>query len=105
MASKSPPLASLWMASAKVSVMLPVASVSVAPDAGLNVGDGAVSCTGSDTAMSKLSLTVPPLPSLAVTFTVTVPASVVSGVPEKVRVPASKLSQSGSALPSDLVAV
>ena len=57
----------------------------------------------ADTAMSKVSLTVPPLPSSAVTFTETVPAVV--GVPEKVRVPAVKLSQSGSALPSPLVAV
>ena len=57
------------------------------------------------TARSKLSLTVPPAPSLAVTFTVTVPASAAAGVPEKVREEAVKVSQAGSALPSPLVAV
>ena len=53
--------------------------------------------------MSKVSLTVPPLPSSAVTFTVTVAAVV--AVPEKVRVPAVKVSQEGSVVPSPLVAV
>ena len=43
--------------------------------------DGAVS--SMVTVMSKLSLTVPPAPSLTVTFTVTVPASAAAGVPEK----------------------
>ena len=47
--------------------------------------------------MSKVSLTVPPSPSLAVTFTVTVPAFAAGGVPEKVRVLAVKVSQFGSA--------
>ena len=47
------------------------------------------------TAMSKVSLAVPSLPSSAVTFTENVAAVV--GVPEKVRVLAVKVSQSGSA--------
>ena len=54
--------------------------------------------------MSKVSLTEPPLPSSAVTFTVNVPASAACGVPAKVRVTAVNPSQSGSALPSPLVA-
>ena len=52
--------------------------------------------------MSKVSLTEPPLPSLAVTFTETVPAAV--GVPEKVRVAGAKLSHEGSAVSSASVA-
>ena len=54
---------------------------------------------------SNVSLTVRPLSSLAVTFTVTVPASAVCGVPENVRVPAVKVSHDGSAVSSPLVAV
>ncbi len=50
-------------------------------------------------------LTDPPLPSLAVTFTDTVPTSAVCGVPEKVRVVAAKPSHVGSAAPSASVAV
>ena len=55
--------------------------------------------------MSKPSLTVPPLPSLAVTVTETVPASAACGLPENVRVAAVKVSHDGSALPSAAVAV
>ena len=55
------------------------------------------------TVMSKVSLTDPPLPSLAVTFRATIPASV--GVPEKVRVLAAKDSHVGSAVSSAFVAV
>ena len=55
------------------------------------------------TVMSKVSLTEA-MPSLAVTFTDTVPASPACGVPEKAREPAAKASQVGSGLPSDLVA-
>ena len=55
------------------------------------------------TVMSKVSLTDPPLPSLAVTFRATIPASV--GVPEKVRVLAAKASHRGSAVSSAFVAV
>ena len=54
---------------------------------------------------SNVSLTVPPAPSLAVTFTVTVPASAACGVPEKVREEAVKVSHDGSAVSSSLVAV
>ena len=51
------------------------------------------------TRMSNSSLTES-VPSLAVTFTVTVPTSAPCGVPEKVRSSSSKESQSGSvALP------
>ena len=57
------------------------------------------------TLMSKVSLTEPPLPSLAVTFTDSVPASEAVGVPAKVRVESVKPSQVGSAVPSDFVAV
>ena len=57
------------------------------------------------TAMSKVSLTVPPLLSSAVTLTDTVPTSAAAGVPEKVRVEAVNVSQAGSAVPSDFVAV
>ena len=56
------------------------------------------------TSMSKVSLTVA-VPSLAVTLTDSVPRSAVSGVPEKVRVAAVKVSQEGRAESSDLVAV
>ena len=55
--------------------------------------------------MSKVSLTEPPLPSLAVTFTETVSTSAACGVPEKVRVAALKLSHAGSAVSSASVAV
>ena len=44
-------------------------------------------------------------PSVAVTRTVIAPTSPLAGVPEKVRVAASKLSQAGSAEPSARVAV
>ena len=54
------------------------------------------------TTMSNSSLTES-VPSLAVTFTDTVAAAV--GVPEKVRVSASKLSQAGRSVPSDCAAV
>ena len=57
------------------------------------------------TVISNASLTDPPLPSLAVTFTATVPASAACGVPEKVRVPAAKDSHVGSAVSSAFVAV
>ena len=50
------------------------------------------------TVMVKVSDTVPPLPSLAVTVTLTGPTSPLAGVPLKVRVLASKLSQAGSVL-------
>ena len=56
------------------------------------------------TTMSKVSLTES-VPSLAVTLTETVPTSATAGVPEKVRVEASKLSQPGSAPSSDFAAV
>ena len=55
--------------------------------------------------MSKVSLMVPLLPSFAVTFTETVPTSAACGVPEKVRLPAVKVSQVGRAVSSGLVAV
>ena len=57
------------------------------------------------TVISKVSLTDPPLPSLAVTFTDTVPMSAACGVPEKVRVLAAKASHVGSAVSSVFVAV
>ena len=57
------------------------------------------------TVISNSSLTDPPLPSLAVTFTATVPMSAACGVPEKVRVPAVKTSHVGSAVSSAFVAV
>ena len=56
------------------------------------------------TVMSNSPLTDPPLPSLAVTSTDTVPTSAVCGVPEKVRVPAAKDSHVGSVAPSACVA-
>ena len=55
--------------------------------------------------ISNSSLTDPPLPSLAVTFTDTVPVSAACGVPEKVRVLAAKDSHVGSAVSSVFVAV
>ena len=57
------------------------------------------------TVISNASLTDPPLPSLAVTFTATVPMSAACGVPEKVRVLAVKASHVGSAVSSAFVAV
>ena len=59
----------------------------------------------AETTMSKVSLTEPPLPSRAVTFTETVPTSAAVGVPENMRVAAAKLSHEGSAESSDWVAV
>ncbi len=53
----------------------------------------------SATVRVKLSVTVPPLPSLAVTSMVIIPTSPSAGVPLKVRVTASKLSQAGNAPP------
>ncbi len=58
--------------------------------------------TAAETTMSKVSLTES-VPSLAVTFTETVPAAV--GVPENVRVAAAKLSHAGRAESSDWMAV
>ena len=58
----------------------------------------------AETTISKVSLTES-VPSLAVTFTETVLASAAAGVPENVRVAASKLSHKGSAESSDFVAV
>ena len=66
---------------------------------------GTPGATGKDTTMSKISLTVPPLPSSAVTFTDRVPTSPACGVPEKVRVASSKPSQPGSGLSSACVAL
>ena len=57
------------------------------------------------TVSTKSSATEMPLPSVAVTFTLTRPTSPFAGVPEKVRVVALKLSQVGSAVPSARVAV
>ena len=51
------------------------------------------------TTMLKVSETVPPLPSLAVTSIEIVPISEFDGVPLKVRVRGSKLSQAGNAPP------
>ena len=56
------------------------------------------------TTMSKVSLTDPPLPSLAVTFTAIVPTSAVAGVPAKVRVLSVKASHVGSVVSSAFVA-
>ena len=66
---------------------------------------GAVVSIATLTTMSKLSLTDSPLPSLAVTFTATVPTSAACGVPEKARVAALKVSHVGSAESSASVAV
>ena len=54
--------------------------------------------------ISNSSLTDPPLPSLAVTFTDTVPVSASAGVPAKVRVLSVKPSHVGSAVSSAFVA-
>ena len=51
------------------------------------------------TTMSKVSVTVAPLPSSAVTSMLSVPASAPMGVPLKVRVAGSKLNHAGSAPP------
>ena len=66
---------------------------------------GAVVSSGRPTTMSKVSLTEPLLPSLAVTFTETVSTSAACGVPEKARSAAVKLSHAGRAVSSDFVAV
>ena len=67
------------------------------------VSVGGVVSPAALTVISKVSLTDPPLPSLAVTFTDTVPTSV--GVPEKVRVLAAKASHRGRSVPAAFVAV
>ena len=54
--------------------------------------------------MSKVSLILPPLLSLAVTFTESVATSAAAGVPEKTRVAEAKVSQVGSAESSDCIA-
>ena len=59
---------------------------------------------GGATVMSNSSLTDPPSPSLAVTFTETVPVSPAIGVPAKVRVLAVKTNHVGSMESSALVA-
>ncbi len=56
------------------------------------------------TVRSKTSLTVL-VPSSAVTLTEMVPISALVGVPDKVWVPALNVSQAGSGLSSDSVAV
>ena len=58
----------------------------------------------AETTMSKVSLTEPPLPSLAVTFTETVSTSAACGVPENPGPSAWKVSHEGRAEPSDWVA-
>ena len=71
--------------------------------------DGGAVITGASltalTTMSKVSLTLPPLPSLAITSMLNVPASALPGVPLKVRVAVSKLSQAGRAPPPASCAV
>ena len=57
-----------------------------------------------DVVISNSSLALK-LPSLAVTFTVTLPALLFAGVPLKARVAGLKLNQLGKLLPSDKVAV
>ena len=57
------------------------------------------------TRIRKLSETSPGPSSMAVTFTVSVPALLPFGVPEKVRVVALKLSQAGRAVPFCFVAL
>ena len=81
--------------------MFPVVSSSVTVSADFDT----VTPAAAETTMSKVSLTEPPLPSLAVTFTETVPTSAAVGVPENMRVAAAKLSHEGSAVSSDWVAV
>ena len=89
-------------------MMAVVPAVSVCPTCAVPVIVGAPVArvfAAAETTMSKVSLTEPPLPSLAVTFTETVPTSAAGGVPENVRVAAAKLSHEGSAESSDWVAV
>ena len=57
------------------------------------------------TVMAKVSLTVAPALSVAVTLTFKLPTSPLSGVPLKVRVLGLKLNQVGNGLPSDSIAV
>ena len=57
------------------------------------------------TVMVKVSETEPPLPSVAVTFTDSVPTLAAWGVPLKLRLPSVKLNQVGNALSSPCVAV
>ena len=80
-----------------VPLMLPSASVRVAvmgmPRSGWVVDRATVPArsawaAAAETTMSNSSLTDPPLPSLAVTFTVTVPTSPNAGVPESSTVEA-----------------
>ena len=88
-------------------MMAVVPAVSVCPTCAVPVIVGAPVArlfAAALTVMSKSSLTDPPLPSLAVTFTDTVPTSAVCGVPEKVRVPSAKASHVGSVAPSAFVA-
>ena len=59
---------------------------------------------GALAVMLKVSLTDPPA-SVAVTFTATVPASVLAGVPANARVAGVNRSQPGSAVPSGFDAV
>ena len=89
-------------------MMAVVTAVSVCPTCGVPVIVGAPVAGVFDAALtviSNSSLTDPPLPSLAVTFTATVPTSVTCGVPEKVRVLAVKDSHVGSAALSAFIAV
>ena len=87
--------------------MAVVPAVSVCPTCAVPVIVGApvAGVLAAATVISNASLTDPPLPSLAITFTATVPASAACGVPEKVRVPAAKASHVGSAVSSVFVAV
>ena len=90
------------------SAMLPAVVVKVCPTCGVPSIPGlpvAGLLAAALTVMTKASLTEAPSSSLAVTFTETVPASAAAGVPEKVRVPASKLSHDGNALSSSSTAV
>ena len=57
------------------------------------------------TVRMKLSVTLALEPSLAVTVMLRAPTSALSGVPEKVRVKALKLSQAGRGLPLSSLAL
>ena len=84
-----------------LGMMAVVTAISVCPTCAVPVIVGAPVATwlaAALTKMSKVSLTDPPLPSLAVTITETVPTFAACGVPEKVRVVAANISHAGSAV-------
>ena len=87
----------VWSVAMPVPSVVATVTVAVPPFSRMVVGATVkVTCSAGTTLMANSSLIDAPPSSLAVTFTGTVPVSPAIGMPEKVRVSASKDSHVGS---------